>query len=254
MRISLILGLLLGAMLPEAASARTFTSVKGVNIQAEIATATATSVTLKEPSGNKVTVSVDQLVPADRNYIQLWLTKNVPEIRVTPNFVRSTRTPHDNSSGNRPAKGGKQVQVLNMSVEIESWDTDHGLPDGELVYTLIGRSMEHRNRYKILAVQSSDFSVPPSGRTKVEFKTVENYFEDHQDKSRGSRCVGYVLLAKRRSDNREVWSNASSAILKKSIPAIARLQAGEETDDEFVPIPDPPAITRDSREDVIKIE
>ena len=141
-----------------------------------------------------------------------------------------------------------------MSVEIESWDTDRGMEDGELIFTLVGRSMEHRNRYKILAVQSAEFTVPPGGRTKVEFKTVENYFEDNKDKSRGARCVGYVLHAKRRSDGREVYSSGSSSVLEKAIPAIVGLQAGEETDDDFVPIPDPPAVARESGEDVIKVE
>lgn len=248
--------LLLGILMAEAALARTFTSLKGVSIEAEVVAATATNVTLKEPSGNKVTVSLDQLVAADRNYVQLWLTKNLPQIRVTPSFVRSTKSPRVKSAGNNNSKGGKQVQVqvLNMSVDIESWDTDQGLADGELVYTLIGRSMEHRNRYKILAVQNSPFSVAPSGKTKVEFKTVENYFEDHKDKARGARCVGYVLMAKRCSDNREVWSTASSAALEEAIATIVQLPAGEETDTDFVPIPDPRASTTDGIPDVIKVE
>ena len=255
MRIPSIAGLLLGVFLAAAASARTFTSLKGVSIQAEIASATATSVTLREPSGNKVTVALDQLVAADRNFVQLWLAENVPELRVTPRFVRSTRTPRGDASGTHNYDaGGKQAQVLNMSVELESWDTDTGLEDGELIYTLVGRSMEHRSRYKILAVQTSEFSVPPSGRTKVEFKTVENYFEDSKNRARGARCVGYVLYAKRRSDNREVYSTASSALLQKAIHAIVGLQPGEETDDEFVPIPDPPATDTQGRKDVIKVE
>lgn len=254
MRIALIVSLLLGGFLAVAASARTFTSLKGVSIQAEIAAATTTSVTLKEPSGNKVTVALNQLIAADRTHIQLWLAENLPELRVTPSFIRSTRSPRNKGTGTNNSKGGKQAQILNMTVEIESWDSDSGLEDGELIFTLVGRSMEHRNRYKILAVQTADFTVPPGGRTKVEFKTVENYFEDNKDKSRGARCVGYVLFAKRRSDGREVYSSGSSATLDKAIPAIIGLQAGEETNDDFIPIPDPPAVAKESSKDVIKVE
>ena len=96
--------------------------------------------------------------------------------------------------------------------------------------------------------------MPPSGRTKVDFRTVENYLEDNKDKDRGARCIGYVLQAKRRSDGREVWSTASSAILEEAIPSISLLPAGEETDDEFVPIPAAPSIAKDDPSDVIKVE
>lgn len=242
---------LLGTLLAGAEPARTFTSLKGIAIEAEISSATSTNVTLKLADGSKTTVGLDQLIPADREHIRTWLAAHVPDIRVTPKFVRSTRTPRE-ASGARSAN--RRVQVLDMSIELETWDPSIGIDDGELKYILVGRSMGKRNQYKILAVQSTDFALRPAGQTTARFKTVQNFYDDNPDRGRGARCVGYVLYATRKSDGRELHASASSPSLGEAIPSIITLQAGEVTDDQFIKIPEPTGTESSDKPDIITVE
>jgi hypothetical protein len=97
--------------------------------------------------------------------------------------------------------------------------------------------MEKRGEYKILAVQKAGFKLSPAGETRVDFKTVKNYYEDGSNYGKGARCVGYVLYASRKSDGREVHASASTPVLEKAIPSIIALNVGEVTDENFVKIP-----------------
>ena len=141
-----------------------------------------------------------------------------------------------------------------MSIEIETWDPAVGIDDGELKYILVGRSMDERNQYKILAIQSADFQLPPAGRTTTSFKTVRNFYDNTPGHARGARCVGYVLYATRKSDQRELHASASSPILKDAIYSIIALRTGEETDDNFLKIPEPVDRKATDEDSVITVE
>ena len=81
-----------------------------------------------------------------------WAESRLPGLRVTPNFVRSNRDIR--RTGAVENKDHRQIQVLDLSVQFESWDPTRGIDEAELTYVLVGRSMERRDRYKILAVQT----------------------------------------------------------------------------------------------------
>ena len=244
MNLAVISSLCALALLTPHSVARTFTNTEGKSIEAQIVSATDKDVTLKLPSGKTSTVLLSNLSHADQDHVKSWIEEKVPDVRVTPNFVRSNRDTNkelDEGGGFRKRfddkeRGGRQVQVLELNVELETWDKARGV-EGQLRYILVGRSLETRGQYKILAVQTEDFNLPPGGDTTVEFTKVENFYEDGQNRGRGARCVGYVLYATRKSDGREIHASASSPILKDAIHSIISLPAGEVTDDSFIKIP-----------------
>ena len=229
--------LILCAVLTLQVSARTFTNTKGKELVAEITTADHKSVTLKLSSGKFSKIQLSQLSAADQEFVQNWIAQQLPKLRVTPQFVRSNRVPR--ATATSPEVNGERVQVLELSVHFESWDEVRDIKDAELKYILVGRSMSQKERYKILAVQRAEFSVEPAGETTVDFKKVNNFYDDNPSAGKGARCVGYVLYATRKSDGRTIYASASSPILKKHLSSIATFNTGEEVDNNFIKIPDP---------------
>ena len=248
MRAALPFLLLAALALPS--GGRTFTNTEGDTIEAEIASATEESVTFKMPNGSTPTVALSKLSEEDRKFIQAWRAKQVPDIRVTPKFVRSNRD--SRSSSSIYSTEGRQVQILEMTVEVETWDRHVGLDDAELTYILVGRSTADRSRYKILSVQNNNFQLLPGGKAEVPFKTVKNHYVDSTAYQKGARCIGYVLAATRKGDDRPFYTSASSPLLEDAIPTIVTLQAGEETDENFIKIPNPEGETKD-KPDVITV-
>jgi hypothetical protein len=245
---------LLCALLTLPVTARTFTNKEGKTIEAEITTADTKTVTLKLLDGTTSRINLDQLSEADLTFVKAWLTDKIPDLRITPNFVRSNRDIKNGSSSYSDGNDSRRIQVLDLSVHFESWDKTTGIDDAQLTYILVGRSMEARSRYKILAVQNTDFSIAPAGQASVDFKTVKNFYDDSPNSGAGARCVGYVLYAKRKSDAREIHASASSPLLEKAIQTIVTLKAGEETDDNFIKILDPEESASRDKSGVITVK
>ena len=93
-----------------------------------------------------------------------------------------------------------------------------------------------------------------AGRVPTSFKTVRNFYDDSPGNSRGARCVGYVLFATRKSDQRELHASASSPLLQDAIYSIINLQTGEETDDKFSRIPELTDTKGVGETDIITVE
>lgn len=253
-RSALVILVILGALLTLSVTARTFTNKEGKTIEAEITTVDTKTVTLKLLDGNTSRINLDQLSDADQAFVKAWLVDKIPDLRITPNFVRSNRDINSGSSSYSDGNNGRRIQVLDLSVHFESWDKTTGIDDAQLTYILVGRSMEARSRYKILAVQNNDFSIAPAGQASVDFKTVKNFYDDSPGNSAGARCVGYVLYANRKSDDRKIHASASSPLLENAIQKIFTLKAGEETDDNFIKIQDPEESASRSQPDVITVK
>lgn len=243
--------LLAVAVLGGSGSARTFTNTEGKTIEAEIVRATAKSVTLLLPNRRSTTIPLTTLSEEDRTHVAEWLAARIPSLRFTPNLKRSNKNKRLGSSSTRSSY--QQVQTYEMSVDVRNEENTKGLEDSVMKYVLVGRSLTDNNRFKILAVQEGDFSVPVSGRTHIPFRTVVNeYYDSSISNSRsGFKCIGYILHAERKGDKREVYSHGSTNQLKEHIHAIVKLRAGDLTDGTFVkpdapvrpgaPAPDPDA-------------
>lgn len=232
------------------ANARTFTNTAGKTIEAEIINATMTTVTLKLASGKKSNLKLSLLSEADQKHVKKWLAEKLPSVRVTPNFVRSNR---DEGSASDFWDDDTQIQVLKMTVEIENFDKAKQIEGGEFSYILVGRDLRSRNQYKILAVQKADLDLLPNDSSELTFKTVKNVYEDSGYYKRGAKCIGYVLYAKRKSDDREIYASASTPILERGIHSIINLKAGEMTDSNFIKIP-PKGAPKSEGGDVISVE
>ncbi len=96
------------------ATARPFTNSAGKTIEAEIGSATATTVTLKLPSGRKAKVQLSILSAADQKFVRDWVANRVPRLRVTPKLIRSNRDDEHSDYYDE----GRQVQLLKMTVEV----------------------------------------------------------------------------------------------------------------------------------------
>ena len=209
------------------ATARPFTNTAGKTIEAEIESATATTVTLELPSGKKAKIPLNSLSEADQKFVKDWVANRTPRLRVTPNLVRSNKDADYYDDG-------RQLQSLKMSIEVENDDYITPLGDSELKYILVGRSLRNTKEYKILAVQTAPFKLGLKQKTTLKFKTVKNTYDDGRYYKTGHKCVGYVLYATRKSDGRKLYSFGSTKILKESIFNIVNLESGDLTGDSFM--------------------
>ena len=211
---------------------RPFTNTEGKTIEADIVSATATTVTLKIASGRKVPVKLETLSEADQKFVKNVAGQPPPRLRVTPNLVRSNR---DDERGEYYYDEGRQVQLLTMKVEVDNDDAKAALGESVLKYVLVGRSVRDRNQYKILAVQTENLKLARQESRTVNFKTVKNTYDDGDYGKTGHKCIGYILHVKRKSDGLKVYSFASTPILEKGIfNIVTNLKAGDLTDENFL--------------------
>jgi predicted peptidase len=89
-----LIALLTLTALPAIVAARTWTSVDGRKLEAEMVTATATSVTLKNAAGQTFTIPIDRLSPQDRVVIQSAV---VPQPGAQPGAPAPPPTPASNA-------------------------------------------------------------------------------------------------------------------------------------------------------------
>ena len=241
-----LLALLALLVLGPALSARTFTNTEGRSIEAEIATATATTVTLRLANRRTTTIPLETLSEADRTLIAEWIATRIPRLRFTPNLARSNKK---SSSGYSVRK-----QSYKMSVDVRNEETTKGLEAYVMRWVLVGRSLRDNRHYKILAAQEAEFTVPVSGRANIPFREVINqYYDSSTSRYRsGYKCIGYILHAERKSDQRKVYSHASSNILNEHLEAIILLKSGQVTTEFFVPpTPIPRARAADPNDPII---
>jgi hypothetical protein len=211
-----------------------FTNTEGKRVTAEVVGADETSVTMKLDGGQLTRVPLASLSGEDQAYIAKWLKDSVPSLSITPKFVRANR--NKDTNGNK-SNDGQQMQVFNLSVEVFNEDKSRALEDCEARYVLVGRSLEDRGLYKVLSVQTVEFSLDAEQRTTLPFKEVQNFYEDSSRRSSGHRGVGYVLQIKRKADGREVFLRSDTPLLEKAAGLIAALPERAETDETFMLAP-----------------
>lgn len=227
-----LLGLALLGIAAAESGPRVFTNTDGKRISAELVESDGTMVTLKIEGTRIARIPMASLSAEDQAYVAKWVEDRLPPLKVTPTFVRANR---NLDTGGKKNKGGQQAQVLNLSVEIVNEDKTRALEECEVRYMLVGRSLEAQGVYKVLAVQTAEFSLDPAEKTTVPFKEVQNQYKDDNQRASGHRLVGYVLQIKRKRDGREAYLHSESPILVKSASLIATLPQGTETDDSFIP-------------------
>lgn len=81
MKLYLATAAVLLAWAPLQAASRTFTSIDGRTVDAEITSASNVQVTLKLADGRETVVPLNRLSPADQEYIATWITQNPQAIR-----------------------------------------------------------------------------------------------------------------------------------------------------------------------------
>lgn len=224
------LPILLCALAITAAPARTFTNAAGKELEAEIVGATDTQVILRMANRKTATIKIETLSEPDRKFIEEWRATQIPRLRFTPQMVRSNRDARPGKAGE--GNSSSKVQNRSLNVNVVNEEGAKGLEDSTMRLIVIGRSVAERSSYKVLSIQDVDFSVPAGGKATVPFKKVINYYEDG-DSRRGYKIVGYALHAKRKSDQRELYTHASMKQIQDAIPSIVGLQVGDVTDGTF---------------------
>lgn len=223
---------LLGSAMAETGP-RVFTNTEGKRIVAEVVGADDRRVTLKLEGGRIVNIPLASLSTEDQSYVAKWASEKLPKLTIAPDFVRGNR--NQDSNGGK-GKEGQQVQVLNMTVEIRNEEKSKALEECEARYLLVGRSLEDRGIYKVLAVQTADFSLEPGKEVTLPFTEVQNHYEDSSKRARGHRCLGYILQIQRKSDGREVSLMSDTPALEKAAAQIVALPNGTEMDETFTPL------------------
>ncbi len=225
--------LLVATVLLSASSAwsRPFTNTAGKTLEAEIVRANATEVTLRMTNKRTATVKITTLSELDQAYVRKWLASQVPPLRITPNMVR--KTTKDSRSGY--ASGGKSYQqTYELSVDFQNDDNAKGLEETSLKYFLVGRSVGKTRKHRILGVQEQNFGVPAGGEHTVTFRREVNAYSDSGSSYRGNyKCIGYVLYATRRNDDREVYTYASTPQLEEALYSIIQLRERDVVDENF---------------------
>lgn len=229
-----LLPLLLAAAVLLSASAawsRPFTNAAGKILEAEIVRATANEVTLRMTNKRTATVKIASLSEIDQVYVRKWLATQVPSLRITPNMVRKT------TKDSRPgyASSGKSYQQsYELSVDFQNDDNAKGLEETSLKYFLVGRSLGKTRKHRILGVQEQGFGVPAGGKHTVSFRREVNTYSDSDSSYRSNyKCIGYVLYAARRKDDREVYTYASTPQLEEALYSIIQLRERDVVDENF---------------------
>ena len=233
--LTLLAIVILGPALP----ARTFTNTEGRTIEATIVGATAETVTLRLANRRTTTIPLSTLSEADRTHIAGWLANRIPSLRFTPNVTRSNKKSSPGSS--------RQEQAYEMNVDVRNEENTKGLEASTMKWIIVGRSLSEQDQYKILAAQEAEFTVPVSGRANIPFRKVISTYYDSKfsDYKSGFKCIGYVLYAARKSDQREVYSHASTNLLKEHLEAIIQLETGDVTNEFFSKPAQPGSRTED---------
>ncbi len=229
-----LLPLLLAAavlLLASAAWSRPFTNAAGKTLQAEIVRASANEVTLRMKNSRTATVKISSLSEIDQVYVRKWLANQVPPLRVTPNMVRKTTK----DSRSSYTSGGKSYQQsYELSVNFQNDDNAKGLEETSLKYFLVGRSLGKTRKHRIIGVQEQGFGVPAGGKHTVTFRREVNTYSDSASSYRGNyKCIGYVLYAARRKDDREVYTYASTPQLEEALYSIIQLRERDVVDENF---------------------
>ena len=239
---------LLGAAILLAASpvwSRPFTNTEGKTIEAEIVRATATEVTLRLRNRRSATIRIASLQEADQVYVRKWLADQVPPLRITPNMVRKTTK----DSGSRYYRSRSYQQSFELSVDFTNDDNAKGLEETTLKYFLVGRSLGKTKNHRILRVEEKDFQVGAGGRETVTFpKAVHRYYDGSStfySYYGNYKCIGYVLYASRKKDDREVYTYASTPQLEEALYSIVTLRQRDVVDENF----QKPEPRRGARED-----
>lgn len=226
-----LFALLVLSALTVVVSARPFTNAEGKTIEAEIVRANSLVVTLRLQNKRTATVKIKTLSKADQEYVKSWLADQVPRLRFTPNMVRASKK---EGSSYYPT----YTQSMDLSVEVKNEDSAKGLEETTMSYMLIGRSVNDRNKNKVLLVQELDFQVGSGGSHNINFRKAVNKYYSNRNSGFSSysnyyKCYGYVLFAKRKKDGREVYSYASTTHLTEAIYSIVGLKTGDVVDENF---------------------
>lgn len=236
--------LLLALFLSSPAFSRTFTNQAGKSLEAEIVRATATTVTLRMNNTRTATIKIATLSEKDQEYVTEWLADQIPRLRFDPKMVRSSKK---SKSSSYYSSYSSTVQNIAFSVEVKNEDNAKGLEETTMKYYLIGRHTGKPNVYKILLVQSEDFTVPAAGSHTVRFrKAINTYYSGSRTYGNNYKCVGYAVYAERKSDQREVYTFGSMPQIKDAIYSITTLKQGDVTDDKFLK-PEAPARVQPGR-------
>ncbi len=100
---------LLGLLWPGSslrAETRTFTSVDGKTLEAEVVSADASAVTLKLAAGGQTTVPLNRLGETDRQYVKDWVSRNPAAVRYNFNVAWEKET-----VGSRVGGGDKKIKI-----------------------------------------------------------------------------------------------------------------------------------------------
>lgn len=218
---------------PFPAWSRPFTNTEGKTIEAEIVRATSTEVTLRLQNRRIATVGIASLQEADQAFVRRWLSDQVPPLRITPNMVRKT-TKDSRSSYSRSRS---YRQSFELSVDFTNDDNAKGLEESTLKYFLVGRSLGKTKSYKILRAEEKDFQIVPGGRETVTFPKTEHRYYDgsssYYSYYGNYKCIGYVLYASRKKDDREVYTYASTPQLEEALYSIVTLRQRDVVDENF---------------------
>lgn len=252
-----LLFLFLGAFLaPAHAEYRKFTNTGGKTLDAELVTANDAHVSIRTKGGRIVSIKRDTLSEDDQTYINTWISNKVPDVEVRPNFDRGLTKDRNKYS---PAT----KQTFGMRVEVKNYSPDKTLEESEVIYYLIGRDINDRDRYKVLSKQVFTLTIDPGKTKKAIFKDIVNNYREGtkyqggKSPGQGHRGIGYVLHIKRKRDNRLVHLSSPTTLLDNVKEKIIALEQDDETDETFVK-PKKPEMVEEKKEekkpDVITIK
>jgi len=211
-----------------ASETRTFTSVNGDTIEAEVLAVNGDEVVIKRGT-RSYTVPVDRFSPADREYFAEWQKKKmrelVPRLEVHVNSGKSDRSDRSDSFDDR-------IGSFEFSVRIENEEPNYVLKEGEAALLVFGESCEVDDRYCIMQKNSFPVSLEDGGELEWEGDERLYRFDNRPPAYWGFEYYGYLLQIKNAS-GKVIYQKVTPTKFEDGVDKLIEMRANEAFDDRY---------------------
>lgn len=216
---TMVLFLALSCLGNENHTVRTWTDVRGGEIQARFVSEVFGSVTLLTEEGRRINIDVDQLSDQDVRYLR---TRVLPELDISLTRTTASRQP------SRYGMPGSLITAVDAEVTIRK--TSRNPFEGELTAELFLVSREvGTTTYRLSGRTKESFYLTRANRDRHTFQYAVELFRFRDMNSgdeRGQEHQGYVITVRDQEGRIAGWSTNLRFMTRERIPSLQRIRVG----------------------------
>ncbi|MCB1208022.1 MAG: hypothetical protein KDK97_01785 [Verrucomicrobiales bacterium] len=241
------------------AAGHTYTTLRGVVVEADSAVISGDQVILRRMDGKFFTVPLVQLNPEDQAFAKTHREGLVEETPAIPSAA-STATPAptpvvpttapsvptdqpwrleirtNSGKSSRVSKNYSDDRVVKSqySIDITNREVSRNLDGATATLVVFGRSVVDNKEYKVLYRDEWPVTIEAHKSQRLEGKEFQTVYDDANTFRQGYRLHGFVLAIRDASGN-TIATDASSPTMLKVIELALPLQVGSIVDPDMKP-------------------